>query len=592
MGTSRRALALAVPVVAMSLIITACGSDKKGGGGNNNASQPKSDTTTSAGPSGSSKPATSSGPTKAPPVSNTKVVDINATPYAQVKDGGTWNTSIDQFSTQWNYFQTNGAEASTTSVEGPLMPESFKVTATGTFVPDANYLLSATESMVGGKQVVKYELNPKAKWSDGTPVTWKDYAALATALSGKDQKYEAGTTTGYEQIASVKQGKNQFEAVVTFSVPFGEWKGLFSILYPAKIIGTSAGFNKGYLGKIPLTAGPFKLSKMDQTTKVVTVVRDPKWWGQKPKLDTINYRVLTAQAAPGAFTNGEINDLGIGPDPNAYKQAKGVKGATIHTTTGPNFRLMVFNGKSPILSDEKVRQAVAEGLDRDVIAKSDLKGLDFPAGALNNHFYIPGQKGFEDTAGEYGVYSKTNAGKLLDDAGWKMSGDVRKKGGKSLELSLVIPAGTPVAENEATLVTAMLGQIGVKVKTVNAPSDDFFDKYVSVGKYDLSVYSWLGGAAPISGNAPLFVTPGAHGSQNYSQFGVPKIDAALRKALQEVDLAKAITDANAADKLVFQSMMMLTLYQRPAINATRDGLVNYGSTAFQTINWTLVGFKK
>ena len=584
-GTSRRIMALAVPVVVISLIASGCGGDKKD----------KSATKSSSDSNSTSAPATSSSAPKkvvTPPVASTKVVDISETPYAQVKDGGVYNTAIDQFSTQWNYWEVDGAEASTTTVEGPLMPEAFKVTATGTYTPDTNYLLSATQSLVGGKETIKYELNPKAKWSDGSPITWKDYAALATALGGKNQKYQAGTTTGYDQIGSVKAGKSQFEAVVTFAVPFAEWRGLFNPLYPAKIIGTPDGFNKGYLNKIPLTAGPFKLQKMDQTAKLVTVVRNPSWWGRKAKLDTINYRVLTAQAGPGAFANGEIDDLGIGPDPDAYKQAKAVKGAVIHTTTGPNFRLLLFNGKSANLSDVKVRQAIGMALDRDAIAKSDLTGLNYPAKKLDNHFYIPGQNGYEDNAGSLGEYNKDAAGKLLDAAGWKMSGQYRKKAGKVLDLKLIIPVGTPVSANEASLMTPMLAQIGVKLTTSSVPSDDFFDKYISPGKFDLTVYSWLGGASPISGNAPLFLTPGKAGSQNYSQFGTPQIDAALKKALQELDPAKAITDTNAADKIVFQTGMMMPLYQRPVIVATAAKMVNDGALAFQTIDWTSIGTKK
>ena len=36
-------------------------------------------------------------------------------------------------------------------------------------------------------QVVTYTINPKAVWSDGTPITWEDIASQIHATSGKDK---------------------------------------------------------------------------------------------------------------------------------------------------------------------------------------------------------------------------------------------------------------------------------------------------------------------------------------------------------------------------------------------------------------------
>ena len=70
--------------------------------------------------------------------------------------------------------------------------------------------------------------------------------------------------------------------IATFDKPFADWMALWSPLYPAKYQDTAAHFNSGYLSKIPVTAGPFKIEKIDKTAKTVSMVPDPNWWGAKP----------------------------------------------------------------------------------------------------------------------------------------------------------------------------------------------------------------------------------------------------------------------------------------------------------------------
>src|SRR6476661_2641405 len=141
-------------MAAATLLLAACG-----GSSNNNSS-------TGSGSGGSS------GQSEAH-----KAIDINPQPRDSVKDGGTLRWAVDQYSTQWNYNQLNGPEASTLDVLTALMPQP----------------------MVADE---------KAKWSDGSPITWKDYETQWKALSGKDPKYEIASSTGYDRVKSITRGAN------------------------------------------------------------------------------------------------------------------------------------------------------------------------------------------------------------------------------------------------------------------------------------------------------------------------------------------------------------------------------------------------
>src|SRR5581483_9449829 len=106
------------------------------------------------------------------------------------------------------------------------------------------------------KQVVTYKINPRATWSDGTPVTEADFEAQWKADSGANPAYRISSANGYEQIESVARGADDREVVVTFKQPYADWKGLFSPLYPASTNNDPAVFNDGWVGKIPGATGP------------------------------------------------------------------------------------------------------------------------------------------------------------------------------------------------------------------------------------------------------------------------------------------------------------------------------------------------
>lgn len=564
----RRTGAVVAPLLALGLVVSGCG----GGGGGNSGNGVSSD--------------------KVNPES-LKAIDISKTPYDQVKDGGTIRWAMDQFSTQWNYNQLNGPESSTFDVINALMPEVFLSDAQGEVRANPAYLTSAKLTSKS-PETLTFEINPKATWSDGTPISYKDFVAQWQALNGKNSKFQIATSTGYSSIASVKKGKDDKEVIITFAEPFSEWKALFSPLYPAKYQSTPDVFNNGYKNKIPVTAGPFKLESLDKASQTVTVVRDPDWWGRKPKLDKIVYKAMKVDASIGAFANGELDYIDIGPDASGLKRAQGAPGAVIHKAAGPDFRHITINGQSKLISDVNVRQAIAMAMNRNAITKSDLKGLGWPVATMGNHFFVNTQTGYQDNSGAVGKYNPEQAKKLLEQAGWKLDGQFRKKDGQTLELKFVIPAGIQLSKDEAKLVQSMEAQVGVKIDIVSAPSNEFFDKWIFPGKFDLTVFSWLGTPFPISSSKSIYQEPtGDNIHQNFARVGSDKIDSLMNEAIGDLDPADARKKLNEADKLIWQEVHSLILYQRPQITATSKGVVNMGSYGLQQFaDYTAIGFKK
>ncbi len=512
---------------------------------------------------------------------------INPTPRERLRDGGTFTWAMQQMPANFNYYQIDGLTFDTARITDALTPAMFVTDGSGTPAWNRDYLASEPTLTIKSGQVITYEINPKAAWYDGTPLTWEDFYWQWKSCNGADQAYQIASANGYENIRSVERGKDDREVIVTYAQPYADWQSIFYPLYPAATNKDPKVFNTGWLNSLLTTAGPFKLDSIDHTTQTLTLVRNEKWWGNPPKLERIVYRAIDVNAHIEALANGEVDAVDVGPSADKYMRALTIAGAEMRVAGGPNFRHLDFNSTSPVLTDERVRRALAMAIDRTAIARALLGPLGVPAEPLNNHIFMTNQQGYRDNSGDVGKYDPEQAARLLDEAGWKLDGTTRRKDGKALEITCVIPANIQTARQETELMQNMLARVGVKMNIDAVPINDFFDKYVTPGQFDFTVFAWIGTPYPMSSAKSIYQNPvrGADGQlnvkQNYARTGSAEIDALFDQASAELDRNHAVEIANHIDALIWQEVHSLTLYQRPELYAVKKGLANFGAFGLQ-----------
>jgi peptide/nickel transport system substrate-binding protein len=491
----------------------------------------------------------------------------------------------------FNVAELDGRLADAGAVVGGLLPGLFDFDAAGQPVLNRDYLESAELTATAPKQVVTYDINPKARWYDDTPITWVDFEAQWEALNGTDPAYRVASTQGYDKIESVVRGRDDREAVVTFRRPYADWKGLFD-LYPASTNRDPAVFNDGWKDRPRTTAGPFKLEGVDRTGHTITLVRNEKWWGKPATLDRIVFRVIDPDAQVDALANGEIDFIDVGPDVNKLRRAESMPGISLRKAGGADYRHLTMNSRSKVLNDVTVRRALARAINREQIARALLGPLGVPAVALGNHIFMPNQKGYQDNAGTVGRYDREQATAMLDAAGWTPGPDgVRMKDGTPLAIRFVIPSQVATSLQEGQLLQGMLHAVGAKLDIQVVPTGDFFDKYVSPGNFDFTVFSWLGGVFPISGNKSIYAKPADDRiQQNYARVGSDELDALFDRATAEFDPDKAVALGNQIDAMIWDEVHSLTTYQRPEIVAANSKLANFGAFGFASSRYEDIGF--
>ncbi|MBV2152193.1 ABC transporter family substrate-binding protein [Kitasatospora sp. SUK 42] len=565
-------------------------------------------------------------PARADPTATTG--DVRATDRTAVRDGGTLRWAVDGVPATLNVYQ-QGATADSALVAHALYPSLFRPDEHGRFVPDPDYLASAESTPYGQlPQVVTYRLNPHAVWSDGTPLSAADLAAQRGALSGLDPDYEGGHPAGYDAIDSVVQGADPHEVKVTFRQPYAEWRSLFGPLYPAAETATPGAFNRALTGKGHPSAGPYTLSRYDAEGGRVTVVRNPAWWGDKPKSDRIEFLAappeqrldqlnqeqldvapLTAavdravpepsSASPSDGSAGQPAAAPPAAAPEAaelaLRRAESLPGVTVHRAAAASLTQLTVNADRGPLTDPAVRQALGRAVDRRRIAEAALGPLGLPAAPLGSHLFAEDQEGYRDNSAAAGP---ADAARLLDEAGWKRSGDgVRSKDGKDLALTLLVPAGSATAKRTADALTADLAESGIEVRPVAAAAEDFVKDHLANGDYDLALFSWPVGLSPAGEQRATYAKPRPDPDgtvavgRNYGRSGSDEIDRLFDLAVAELDQTTRLDLLQEADVQIWRLGHSVPLYQRPELVGVRTGVVGagawgFGWPRFQDVGWS------
>jgi peptide/nickel transport system substrate-binding protein len=518
--------------------------------------------------------------------------EINPQPRDALRDGGDLRLPLLALPNNFNYAEIDGTHIDVATLSGAVLPALFTATAAGGLARNPDYLSAATVTSTA-PQVVTYTLDPRATWTDGTPITWRDLAAQWHACNGTDPAYRTSASTGYDQISSVAMGADERQAVVTFAGSFAEWQGLFSPLLPASLTATPAAFNTAWRTGMPVTSGPFAVGRVDPVAQTVTLDRNTRWWGTPPKLNRVIFKAYDPAATPDALANDELDLYKIGPNVDLLRRAQQTPGAAVRSAPSRLYTQVSFNGAPGApLADLRLRRALAQSIDRALITRQVLGPVDPGARPSGNHLYVPGTPEYRDNSDAL-PYDPAAAERTLDELGWVRTGATRARGGAALTVRLVYGAA-PTYRDIAAALAHQLAGVGVTAELRQYPSNEIFPA-VTGGNFDLALFSWYATASPLSGATEIYGSPvggpvGGHARQNYGRVASPEIDAAFAAGNAELDDSRRAEIGNRIDRLIWAEAHSVPLFSWPGAVAVRTGLANFGASGFADPDYVDAGF--
>ncbi|MCA1820266.1 MAG: ABC transporter family substrate-binding protein [Pseudonocardia sp.] len=503
----------------------------------------------------------------------------------KLRQGGQLTYAIDKNISNWNLLSSQGNVVETGWVLSGLLPRTF-ITAPDLTVAMNNELLDSAKVTATYPETIVYKIKPNAVWSDGTPITADDFIYNWKVQNGRDcPDCGAAGTAGYDQVKSVVGADNGKTVTVTFSKPFTDWKQLWgsgSPLYPAHLAaqrgdiktpqGLAASFT-WFATTVPTySGGPFQVENFSNNESV-TLVPNPKWYGSRPKLDRVTYRVITdADQELTALQNRQVQVIYPQPQVGQVQQVRKIPGVSSFVGLGLSWEHFDFNLTNPYLADPALRTAMFTAVDRQAIIDKTVGQYTNKIKPLNSHNFIPQQSGYEDVVSETGQGSGNlaRAKQILAAAGYRIDrGQLKTAIGMTLPpLRMRYTVRNQVRQVECELFAQMVKPLGITVQVI--PADDL-GSATSLGDFDIVVFSWIATPFPYSGAAQLWTT--GQGS-NFGRYSNVDVDRLIAAAQNSADESLARETLNQADRRLTRDAYVLPLYQKPTFIALYNDVAN------------------
>ena len=448
----------------------------------------------------------------------------------------------------------------------------------GTYVYEPSILLDGEPELeTDPEQVVTYNINPDAVWSDGEPITSSDFKYTWEQIATGEDIYD---TTGYANIASVDDS-DPAVAVVTYETPYAGWKGLFGGgygIYPSHIL-EGQDRNAEMVNGYDFSGGPWVIEAWNKGSEVVLVPNE-NYWGDVPKLDSVTFRFVTDTAAEfQAYQAGEVSAIYPQPQLDVIDSINaGVDGNNSFTANTGNIEALWMNNAEFPFDSVAVRQAFAYSLDRDAIVESLFGGIDVTeaSNALDPPIMAPYTN--EDAFSDY-TLDLDQVDELMTGDGWEKNADgIWEKDGQAANIEFITTAGNARRERTQEIVIDQAGEAGFNITVANQEAGTFFGETLPNGDYQLGLYAQVLTSLDPS-NCNLFCSkniPSAENEfsgQNWTRTDIEGLDDLLETVESSLDEDERQAAGAEAQDLLAESVGSLPVDPLPNILLWSDDIV-------------------
>lgn len=379
-----------------------------------------------------------------------------------------------------------------------------------------------------------FELDPRARWHDGVPVTSRD--AVFSFARMRDSTADPQKALLLRSIASVT-ADGDHRIIIRFRESYPEqfYDATFHVqLLPAHLVDSipPQRFAESAFARSPIGNGPYRWLRRVPGQRVELAGNQDFFLGA-PRIDRVVLLVIRdVEAALNLLLDGSADVYEAVPPVTGPRRL--AANPDLRLAAAPSFTVLylLFNQRAygdrsqphPVLSDPAVRRAIAMGIDRNKLVQSTYSGFGAIAGA-------PAAQGhwtFRLAPGQH--YAADAAVALLEARGYRRGREgMLERDGTPLVLRLNLPSTSATRMSMATQIQEQLRAIGVKIEL--APLDGpVWGQRRQRGEFDIDFSSAVLDPSP-RGIVQSWTCGGQAGS-NVARFCDPEFDRLLERALR------------------------------------------------------------
>jgi peptide/nickel transport system substrate-binding protein len=414
---------------------------------------------------------------------------------------------------------------------------------------------------------IVFHLNPKARWQDGTPVRASDvrftfdlYADSIVGFKDRSSLARIDSVTARDSATAVFWFKNRY------AEQFYDAATMLLIV-PEHLLAREprATLRTAAFGRQPIGSGRFRLARWVPNASIELEADTASYRG-RPNLDRVIFAVTPDNNAMSTrLTTGEL-DLAEVSSPDLFRTLKAQPDLRARMNPAYDYTFLLFNARqrkqrqrpNALFADIGLRRAIAMGLDRDKLVRSQFDSL-----AIVSTGPMTRAQPLADSTIPSIRYDSAGAARLLDSLGWTLPPGkaVRERRGQPLKFAVLVPT---VSSNRMAMIVAIqesLRKLGVAVE-VDAVDGNTFVSRLAARDFDVA-FDGRHVELSVSGLRAYWTVASARDANglNFGSYENPRFDAHLDSALAARDLASARPHAKQAFETIVADVPAVWIYE-------------------------------
>jgi peptide/nickel transport system substrate-binding protein len=447
-----------------------------------------------------------------------------------------------------------------------------------------------------------FRLDPRARFSDGKPVTAEDVLFSWRLLRDKGRPNHR---TYYSKVAKAEA---LGERAVRFEFGPERDRELPLILGLMPVLAkhaTDPGHFEETSFTAPLGTGPYVVAEV-RPGESVLLKRNPDYWARDlavnrglNNFDELKFDYYRDGNTWFEAFKRKLYDVRFESDPGRWSTQYdfpaargGLVREAIESGQPKPFYGFVFNTRRALFADARVREALIELFDFEWANKnlyfgayrrsasyfdgSELSSLGRPADARERALLarFPGAVRDDVMEGRYAPPVSDGSGRdrkrlkraleLLDAAGWHLQdGALVGRAGRPFEFEILV--ATKDDERLALAYARMLKRAGISISIRNVDATQYEGRRITYD-FDMLPYTWGQSLSPGNEQAFYFGSQSADidGTRNYMGAKNPAIDAMIEALLAARTREDFVSAVRALDRVLISGLYVMPLYYLPS----------------------------
>ena len=321
--------------------------------------------------------------------------------------------------------------------------------------------------------------------------------------------------------------------------------------------------------KTPIGTGPFKLKEWKRAEHITldrfadyktSAAPSSAYAGARvPYADQVVFRIIPdSSAAEAALVTGAIDVL---PDLETQKIASmKARGVNVLTSPGLGWATLLIQTRDPLLSNVKIRQAIAHAIDLEAVTENRMSGLVKATPSA----VAPSMPHFDDSFRKWPAYDPKMAAALLKEAGY--AGQLLKMQTNKRYNSMY---------DNAVMMQAMLAAAGLNVELEVLDWATQLDNYAK-GNFQLQSFGYSARLDP-GLNFAAFVADKA--KNGWAQWDDPQAIALLAESSRTDDENRRKDIFQRLQAMMAEQIPMVPIYFDVTVEAVHPSVRGYKSWA-------------